>query len=51
VPMCHPQVIRSRQLMRHDGGNALKYQDNREEFRTLPLNPMESGFSGPAMPG
>jgi hypothetical protein len=22
--MCHPQVIRSRQLMRHDGGNTLK---------------------------
>jgi hypothetical protein len=28
--------------MRHDWGNALKYQDNREEFRTLPLNPGES---------
>src|SRR5215471_4539170 len=43
VPMCHPQVIRSRKLMRHDGGNTLKYQDNRERLRTLPLNPMECG--------
>ena len=41
VPMCHPQVIRSRKLMRHDGGNTLKSQDNREGLRALPLNPME----------
>jgi hypothetical protein len=27
--------------MRHDGGNTLKYQDNREGLRTLPRNPME----------
>ena len=26
--------------MRHDGGNTLKYQDNREGLRTLPLNPI-----------
>jgi multiple sugar transport system substrate-binding protein len=27
--------------MRHDGDNALKYQDNGQEFRTLPLNSVE----------
>ena len=32
----HPQVIRSRQRMRHDGGNTRKYQDHREGLRTLP---------------
>src|SRR5712691_3649288 len=42
-PMCHPQVIRSRKLMRHNGGNTLKYQDNCEGLKTLPLNPMECG--------
>ena len=47
VPMCHPQVIRSRQLMRHDGGNTLKSQDHREGLRTLPLNPMECGLFYP----
>src|SRR5215468_5269029 len=39
--MCHPQVNRSRQWMRHDGGNTLQYQDHREELRTLPLKAME----------
>jgi hypothetical protein len=39
--MCHPQVIVSRQLMRHHEGNTLKYQDNHEGLRTLPLNPVE----------
>src|SRR6266446_7791033 len=43
VPMCHPHVIRSRKLMRHDEGNALKSQDNYEGLRALPLNPGESG--------
>src|SRR5712691_6471652 len=41
VPMCHPQVIRSLKLRRHDGGNALKSQDNCEELRALPLNWVE----------
>src|SRR5215831_5908154 len=45
VPMCHPQVIRSRQLIRHDGGNASKSQDNREGLRALPLKAMECGIS------
>jgi hypothetical protein len=27
-PMCHPQIIRSRQLMQYDEGNSLKSQDN-----------------------
>jgi hypothetical protein len=44
VPRCHPSVLRSRQLMRHDGGNTLKSQDNHEGLRTLPLNPMECDF-------
>jgi hypothetical protein len=42
--MCHPQVIVSRPLIRHDGGNILKYQDNRAGLQRLPLNPMECGF-------
>jgi hypothetical protein len=42
--MCHPQGIRSRQLMRHDVGNMLKYQDNRQGLRTLPLNAMGCGY-------
>src|SRR5437660_8933008 len=46
-PMCHPQVIRSRQLMRHNGGNMLKYQDHREGLRTLPLKSMECAIYGP----
>src|SRR5215475_785365 len=41
VPMCHPQVIRSRQRIRHDGGNASKSQDTREGLRALPLKAME----------
>src|SRR5215813_9768708 len=40
-PMCHPQVIRSRQWMRHDGGNTLQYQAHREGLRALPLKAME----------
>jgi hypothetical protein len=44
VPMCHPQVIRSRQRMRHDGGNAGKSQDHREGLRPLPLKSMECDF-------
>jgi len=46
VPMCHPSVIRSRQLMRHDVDNTLKSQDNHEWLRTLPLNPMECAKKG-----
>src|SRR5262247_2513342 len=42
--MCHPQIIRSRQWMRHDGGNTLQYQDHREGLRTLPLKAMECDF-------
>jgi hypothetical protein len=41
VSMYHPSVIGSRPLMRHDEGNTLKSQDNREGLRALPLNPME----------
>src|SRR5688572_17953043 len=44
LSMCHPQVIVSRQLIRHDGGNILKYQDNRAGLQRLPLNPMECGI-------
>src|SRR2546427_4910755 len=44
VPMCHPQVIKSRQWMRHDGGNTLQYQDPYEGLRALPLKVMECGF-------
>src|SRR5215475_5141362 len=43
VPICHPQVIRSRQRIRHDGGNAWKSQDHREGLRPLPLKAMECG--------
>src|SRR5256712_14015387 len=43
VPMCHPQVIKSRQWMRHDGGNTLQYQDPYEGLRALPLKVMECG--------
>src|SRR5205809_5462927 len=45
VPMCHPQVIRSRQLIRHDGGNALKSQDHRDV-----LPGMNAGASLSAVP-
>src|SRR6266436_9684307 len=41
VLMCHPQVIRSRQRMRHDGGHTLPYQGNCEGLRALPLKSME----------
>src|SRR5215831_6416578 len=40
-PMCHPQVIRSRQWMRHNGGDTLKSQDHRAGLRALPLKVME----------
>src|SRR5215510_11523098 len=41
LPMCHPQDIVSRQLTRHDKGNTLKYQNNREGLQALPRNAME----------
>ena len=41
VRMVIPQVIRSRKLMRHHEGNALKSQDHREGLRALPLKAME----------
>src|SRR6266508_6713206 len=41
VPMCHPSVIRSWKLMRHDGGMALKSQDHCEGLRALPRKSME----------
>jgi hypothetical protein len=40
-----PQVIRSRTLMRHDGDNALKFQENRDRVTAIPLNPMECGIA------
>src|SRR6266446_5600560 len=49
VPMCHPSVIRSRKLMRHNGSNTLKSQDNREGRRALPLNSMECGYASDAV--
>jgi hypothetical protein len=45
VSMCHPSVVRSRQLMGHDEGNTLKSQDNREGLSALPLKAMECGFA------
>ena len=36
----------SRQLMRHDGDNTLKYQEDRKGIMTLPRNPMECGNFG-----
>jgi hypothetical protein len=44
-----PQVIRSRQRMRHDRGNTLSYQDNREGLRALPLKAMECGKIQPQL--
>src|SRR5215471_15954595 len=41
VPMCHPQVIKSRQWRRHDGGNTLQYQGPYEGLKALPLKAME----------
>jgi hypothetical protein len=43
-PKYHPQIITSRQLMGHDGGNPLKYQEDREGIWTLPQNAMECGI-------
>ena len=44
--LCHlsPPLRWSLALMRHHGGNVLKYQEYCEERRVLPLNPMESGI-------
>src|SRR4029434_4491337 len=39
--MCYPQVIRSHQLTRQNGGNNLKSQGNRSGLRVSPLNWME----------
>jgi hypothetical protein len=36
--------------MRHDGGNPLKYQDYRVEFRALPLKAMECEIYQDAAP-
>src|SRR2546421_10131577 len=41
--MYHPQVIRSHQLTRHNGGNTLKSQGNRKGLRAPPLNWVECG--------
>jgi len=40
-----PPLRWSLTLMRHHGGNVLKYQECCEIRRVLPLNPMECGFS------
>ena len=40
-----PPLRWSLALMRHHGGNVLKYQEYCEERRVLPLNPMESANS------
>src|SRR5215831_10371748 len=45
MPMCHPSVIRSRKLMKYDGGNAWQSQDHREGLRALPLKAMECEIS------
>jgi hypothetical protein len=39
--ICHPQVIESRTLMRHDEGNTWKSHDNLEGLRALPLKSTE----------
>jgi hypothetical protein len=39
-----PQVIRSRTHMRHDGGNMLKFQEDRDKVTAVPLNPLECGI-------
>src|SRR5262245_25519017 len=44
VPMCDPQVIRCRELMRHHEGNVWPSQADREGLRTLPRNAMECAF-------
>src|SRR5262245_42181260 len=44
VPMCYPQVIRCRELMRHHEGNVSPSQANREGLRALPRNAMECGL-------
>src|SRR6266571_8116734 len=41
--MCHPQVLRSHQRTRYNGGNTLKSQDNRKGLRAPPLNWVECG--------
>jgi hypothetical protein len=44
-PMCHPQILRSRQLSRHHGGHTWKSQDDCEGLGMLPLKAMECGVS------
>jgi hypothetical protein len=44
--MCHPHVLRSLELRRHNGRNTLKSQDNRGGLGTLPRNPGECGKEG-----
>src|SRR2546427_11702337 len=39
--MCHPQVIRSRQRMKHDGGKTAQLQGNGEDVGGLPRHVME----------
>jgi hypothetical protein len=39
-----PQILRCRTLMRHDGGNTLKFQENRDRVTAPPLNPLECGM-------
>jgi hypothetical protein len=51
VPMCHPSVIRSRQRMRRHGGDTVKYQDNRQGLRPLPLKSIECGKVESTPPG
>jgi hypothetical protein len=38
-----PQVSRSHQMMRYDGGDPLKSQDHHAGLRALPLKAMECG--------
>jgi len=46
--LCHlsPPLRWSLALIRHHGGNVLKYQEYCEECRVLPLNSMECGKNG-----
>src|SRR5262247_1963464 len=41
VPMCDPQVIRCRELMRHHEGHVAPAHANRDGLRALPRNAME----------
>lgn len=40
-----PLWYRVSNVIRHDAGNALKFQENRDGIRALPLNPLECGLS------